>query len=220
MATHSQSANTARFFIALKPREERTLTASQIINRLRPQFARVEGANMFLQPTQDITVGGRAARGSFQYTLQDANIPELVEWSQKLLDKMRTLPQLADASTDLLAIAPRLRVTINRDQASRFGITPQMIDEGSVRSPNTSPSSIPTGSSSKSPAGHLRFARTHLREIAADRLSAAAVGARHRRYHQGRPAFGVAPGPVPGGYAVVQPASRHWRCGPVKWSCR
>ena len=126
---NAQSANTARFFIALKPREERTLTASQIINRLRPQFARVEGANMFLQPTQDITVGGRAARGSFQYTLQDANIPELVEWSEKLLDKMRTLPQLADASTDLLAIAPRLRVTINRDQASRFGITPQMIDD-------------------------------------------------------------------------------------------
>ena len=84
---------------------------------------------MFLQATQDITVGGRVARGSFQYTLQDANIPELVEWSEKLLDKMRTLPQLADASTDLLAIAPRLRVTINRDQASRFGITPQMIDD-------------------------------------------------------------------------------------------
>ena len=76
---NAQSANTARFFIALKPREERTLTASQIINRLRPQFARVEGANMFLQATQDITVGGRAARGSFQYTLQDANIPELVD---------------------------------------------------------------------------------------------------------------------------------------------
>jgi hydrophobe/amphiphile efflux-1 (HAE1) family protein len=126
---NAQSANTARFFIALKPWEERTLTASQIINRLRPQFARVEGANMFLQATQDITVGGRAARGSFQYTLQDANIPELVEWSEKMLAKMRTLPQLADASTDLLAIAPRLRVTINRDQASRFGITPQTIDD-------------------------------------------------------------------------------------------
>jgi hydrophobe/amphiphile efflux-1 (HAE1) family protein len=126
---NAQSANTARFFIALKPWEERTLTASQIIDRLRPQFARIEGANMFLQATQDITVGGRAARGSFQYTLQDANIPELVEWSEKMLAKMRTLPQLAEASTDLLAIAPRLRVTINRDQASRFGITPQTIDD-------------------------------------------------------------------------------------------
>jgi multidrug efflux pump subunit AcrB len=72
---NAQSANTARFFIALKPREERTLTASQIINRLRPQFAGIEGANMFLQATQDITVGGRAARGSFQYTLQDVPLP-------------------------------------------------------------------------------------------------------------------------------------------------
>ncbi len=126
---NAQTANTARFFIALKPREERTLTASQIIDRLRPQFARVEGANMLQQATQDITVGGRAARGSSQYTLQDTNIPELVEWSRKMLDKMRTLPVLADASTDLLAIAPHLRVTINRDQASRFGITPQMIDD-------------------------------------------------------------------------------------------
>jgi hydrophobe/amphiphile efflux-1 (HAE1) family protein len=126
---NAQTANTARFFIALKPREERTLTASQIIDRLRPQFARVEGANMFVQATQDITVGGRAARGSFQYTLQDANIPELIEWSQKLLDKMHTLPQLADASTDLLAVAPRLKMTINRDQAARFGITPQLIDD-------------------------------------------------------------------------------------------
>jgi HAE1 family hydrophobic/amphiphilic exporter-1 len=76
---NAQTANTARFFIALKPREERAHTAREIVDRLRPQFARIEGATMFLQATQDITVGGRAARGSFQYTLQDSNIPELVE---------------------------------------------------------------------------------------------------------------------------------------------
>jgi HAE1 family hydrophobic/amphiphilic exporter-1 len=126
---NAQTANTARFFIALKPRDQRKLTATQIINRLRPQIAKVEGANLFLQATQDITVGGRSARASFQYTLQDPDIPELVEWSQKLLQKLRTLPQLADVSTDLLADAPRLKVTINRDQAARFGITPQAIDD-------------------------------------------------------------------------------------------
>jgi multidrug efflux pump subunit AcrB len=82
-----------------------------------------------MQPVQDITVGGRIGRGTFQYTLQDANISELTEWSQKMLDKMRTLPQIADASTDLLANAPQLKVTINRDQAGRFGISPQMIDD-------------------------------------------------------------------------------------------
>src|SRR5204863_3286022 len=68
-------------------------------------------------------------RAAFQYTLQDPNIAELVEWTQKLLDKMRTLPELVDVSSDLLASAPQLKLTINRDQASRFGISPQMIDD-------------------------------------------------------------------------------------------
>ena len=88
---NAQTANTARFVIALKPREQRTLSATQIIDRLRPQLAKVKGANLFLQATQDITVGGRSARASFQYTLQDPDIPELIAWSQKLLDKLQTL---------------------------------------------------------------------------------------------------------------------------------
>src|SRR5581483_8204707 len=66
--------NTGRFFIGLKPRSERSSTATQVINRLRPQLAKVGGVNVFLQPTQDITVGGRISRGQFQYTLQDANL--------------------------------------------------------------------------------------------------------------------------------------------------
>jgi HAE1 family hydrophobic/amphiphilic exporter-1 len=125
----ANSANTGRYFIVLKPRDDRRLNSSQIIDRLRPQLAKVEGANLFLQPTQDINVGARIARGSFQYTLQDTNITELNEWSQKLLEKLRTLPQLADVTSDLAANAPKLQVTINRDQASRFGISPQAIDD-------------------------------------------------------------------------------------------
>jgi len=126
---NAQTANTARFVIALKPREQRKLSATQIIDRLRPQLAKVKGANLFLQATQDITVGGRSARASFQYTLQDPDIPELIAWSQKLLDKLQTLGEIADVSTDLLANAPHIKVTINRDQAGRFGITPQAIDD-------------------------------------------------------------------------------------------
>ncbi|MGA8614006.1 MAG: efflux RND transporter permease subunit, partial [Xanthobacteraceae bacterium] len=124
----AQTANTGRYFLALKPRDDRKLNSSQIIDRLRPQLAKVEGANLFLQPAQDINVGARIARGSFQYTLQDTNIEELNEWSQRLLEKLRTLPQLADVTSDLLANAPKLQITINRDQASRFGISPQAID--------------------------------------------------------------------------------------------
>jgi hydrophobe/amphiphile efflux-1 (HAE1) family protein len=122
-------ANTGGFTIVLKPRDQRTSTARQVIDRLRPQFAQVPGANVFLTPTQDINVGARIGRGSYQYTLQDANIDELVEWSQKMLAKMQTLPQLADATSDLLANAPQLKITINRDQAARFGVSPQLIDD-------------------------------------------------------------------------------------------
>jgi multidrug efflux pump subunit AcrB len=122
-------ANTGGFTIVLKPRDQRTSTARQVIDRLRPQFAEVPGANVFFTPTQDINVGARIGRGAYQYTLQDANIDELVEWSQKMLAKMRTLPQLADATSDLLANAPQLKITINRDQAARFGISPQLIDD-------------------------------------------------------------------------------------------
>jgi HAE1 family hydrophobic/amphiphilic exporter-1 len=122
-------ANTGGFTIVLKPRDQRTATARQIIDRLRPQFAKVPGANVFLTPTQDLNVGARPGRGSYQYTLQDPNIGELIDWSQKMLARMRTLPQLADVTSDLLANAPQLRLAINRDQASRFGISPQLIDD-------------------------------------------------------------------------------------------
>ncbi len=117
-------ANTGGFTIVLKPRAQRTATARQIIDRLRPKFAQVPGANVFLTPTQDINVGARIGRGSYQYTLQDPDIDELIAWSQTMLQKLRTLPQLADATSDLLANAPQLKITINRDQAA-----PQLIDD-------------------------------------------------------------------------------------------
>ena len=125
----ANTANTARGYVTLKPREQRTATASQIMDRLRPQLAKIGGANLILQPVQDITVGGRPARGSFQYTLQDSDIAELNEWSVKMLAKLRTVPLLADVTSDLLANAPQLTLTVNRDQASRFGISPQTIDD-------------------------------------------------------------------------------------------
>src|SRR5262249_22618850 len=99
------------------------------INRLRPQLAKVEGANLFLQPSQDITVGGRISRGQFQYTLQDANLEELNTWAPRMLAKLKTLPELADVSTDQQSNAPQLTIAINRDAAARFGIQPQVIDD-------------------------------------------------------------------------------------------
>jgi hydrophobe/amphiphile efflux-1 (HAE1) family protein len=121
--------NTGRFFIGLKSRDERKSTALEVIRRLRPQIAKVVGVNLFLQPSQDITVGGRISRGQYQYTLQDANIDELNTWAPRMLERLKSLSQLVDVSSDQQDNAPQLRVTINRDAAARFGIQPQAIDD-------------------------------------------------------------------------------------------
>ena len=122
------TSNTGRFFIGLKPHDQRNASAVQIVDRLRPQLAKVEGVVLYLQPAQDITVGGRIARGLYQYTLKDANIDELNIWAQRLLGKLKILPELADVSSDQQNNAPQVMVTINREAAARFGIQPELVD--------------------------------------------------------------------------------------------
>src|SRR5204863_8131186 len=87
----TSTINNGRFFITLKPKSERDASAGQVIARLRPQLEKVEGARLFLQAAQDVNIGGRIARTQFQYTLQDANLPELNEWSPKVLEKLKSL---------------------------------------------------------------------------------------------------------------------------------
>ena len=127
--SYGNTQNTGRFIIGLKPRDQRTATASQIVDRLRPQLAKVPGVKLFLQPAQDITVGGRIARGQFQYVLEDPDQHELNVWTPRLIERLKKLPQLADVATDAQNEAPMLTVTINRDAAARFGIQPQLIDD-------------------------------------------------------------------------------------------
>jgi len=126
--SYGNTQNTGRFVIGLKLRDDRNASASQIIDRLRPKLAQVPGARLFLQPAQDITVGGRIARGQFQYVLQDPDLHELSTWAPQLMAKLKTLPQLADVASDAQNAAPQLTITINRDAAARFGILPQVID--------------------------------------------------------------------------------------------
>ncbi|MGM4918591.1 multidrug efflux RND transporter permease subunit [Tardiphaga sp. 813_E8_N1_3] len=121
--------NTGRMFITLKPRDERSASAQQIITRLRPKLEKVQGARLFMQAAQDIRLGGRATRTQFEYTLQDANLTELNEWAPKILAKMQTLPGLRDVATDQQTKGTTLTLTIDRDNASRFGIQPQLIDD-------------------------------------------------------------------------------------------
>ncbi|MBB3397984.1 efflux RND transporter permease subunit [Rhizobium sp. BK060] len=122
------TVNTGRMFITLKPRDERDASASEIINRLRTKLAQMQGAQLFLQPAQDINVGGRSSATQFQYTLQDGDADELDDWSNRLLAKFKTLPELTDVATDQQNGGATVTLAIDRDQASRFGISPQTID--------------------------------------------------------------------------------------------
>ena len=121
--------NNGRMFVTLKPREERDVDAFQVIARLRPKLAQVQGAKLYLQAAQDVTVGARAARTQFQYTIQDANLDELNVWAPKILDKLKSLPELRDVASDQQVAGTTLQLTIDRDMASRFGIQPQLIDD-------------------------------------------------------------------------------------------
>jgi HAE1 family hydrophobic/amphiphilic exporter-1 len=121
--------NSGRMYITLKPHDERDAGAQQIIARLRPKLAKVEGARLYLQASQDVRLGGRATRTQFEFTLQDANLAELNEWAPRILAKMQTLPELRDVATDQQTEGTTLQLTIDRDTAARYGIQPQLIDD-------------------------------------------------------------------------------------------
>jgi hydrophobic/amphiphilic exporter-1 (mainly G- bacteria), HAE1 family len=122
-------ANTGRLYITLKPRDDRDVNADQVIARLRPQLDKVEGARLFLQSAQDVRVGGRSSRTQYQYTLQGPDIAQLNEWAPKVLEKLRTLPMLRDVNSDQQSQGTTLTLTIDRDQASRYGLSAQTIDD-------------------------------------------------------------------------------------------
>jgi HAE1 family hydrophobic/amphiphilic exporter-1 len=121
--------NNGRMYVTLKPRDERDASAQEIIARLRPKFDKVEGARQFLQAAQDVRLGGRATRTQFEYTLQDANLEELNAWAPKVLERMQKLPELRDVATDQQTRGTTVTLTIDRDAASRYGISPQLIDD-------------------------------------------------------------------------------------------
>jgi multidrug efflux pump len=133
--------NQGRFFMMLKPLEERGgctkkhfwepckyVTADDVINRLRGKLAVVPGATLIMQSAQDLTIGGRFGNAQYQYTLQSANLDELNAWAPRLLQKLRTLPELRDQNSDQQDKGLQAKLIIDRDTASRLGITPQALD--------------------------------------------------------------------------------------------
>jgi multidrug efflux pump subunit AcrB len=121
--------NNGRMFVNLKPRNQRDASASQIIDRLRPKLAAVQGIALFMQASQDINVGGRASRTQYQFTLQDSDLDELDHWAPILLRTLQGIPLLRDVATDQQIAGPTLRLEINRDTAARLGVATQAIDD-------------------------------------------------------------------------------------------
>jgi multidrug efflux pump len=121
--------NNARMLINLKPREQRDLTASEIIRRLQPKLAGIPGLSVYMQPVQDITVDDRVSRTQFQYTLEDPNADELNTWAPRLLAKFQQLPEVRDVASDQQELGLRAQLVYDRETASRLGITPAFIDQ-------------------------------------------------------------------------------------------
>jgi hydrophobe/amphiphile efflux-1 (HAE1) family protein len=127
-ATGTTTLNDGRLFIALKPQAERTASADQVINRLRPQLAKLQGVTLYMQAAQDITIGARVSRTQYQYTLVDADAGELNHWAPLFLDKLKGVAGVTDVASDQANAGPLLDIAVNRDAASRYGILPMTID--------------------------------------------------------------------------------------------
>jgi multidrug efflux pump len=121
--------NSGRIQINLKPLEERKINASDVIRRLQPELDKVDGITLYMQPVQDLTVEDRVSRTQFQYTLEDPDPNELNRWTQRFVDKLKQLPELRDVATDQQTSGLAASLVIDRQTASRLGISPQMIDQ-------------------------------------------------------------------------------------------
>jgi hydrophobe/amphiphile efflux-1 (HAE1) family protein len=128
-SAYNPTENTARVFIQLVPHNQRSETSGQIIRRLRPKVAAVEGVKFFMQSGQDISIGGRLSRTLYQYTLTDTDIEELNHWAPIIEREMRKMHELEDVASDQQIASPHIAIEIDRDAASRMGISPSLIDE-------------------------------------------------------------------------------------------
>ncbi len=121
--------NTGTLFMVLKPRSERTLSADEVIQQLRPKLAQVPGIRVFLQNPPAISVGGRISKSQYQYTLQGSDVEELYRIAPQLAAKIQTLPGFLDVTTDLQLRNPQVNIEINRDKASSLGISAEQIED-------------------------------------------------------------------------------------------
>ncbi|HVN04416.1 MAG TPA: multidrug efflux RND transporter permease subunit [Bryobacteraceae bacterium] len=122
------TSNTGRMFVNLKPLEERKVNVDQVIARLRPKLGRIPGATLYLQASQDLRVGGRMSNALYQYTMRGDNLADLTSYAPQMLRELRTVPIIADVSSDQQNRGLQAMVTYDRATAARFGISSQLID--------------------------------------------------------------------------------------------
>jgi multidrug efflux pump len=118
-----------RYNNALRPLEERSASATEIIARLQARIAEVPGVTLYLQPVQDLQIDARISRTQYQYTIEDADPDVLAEWAPRLLEAMRGLPELRDVASDQQAAGRQLHLAVDRDSAGRLGVTTQVLDD-------------------------------------------------------------------------------------------
>jgi HAE1 family hydrophobic/amphiphilic exporter-1 len=123
----NSTVNDGRAYIQLKPANQRE-PIDQVIARLRTNLAKIQGMTLYMQPAQDITIGGRLSKTQYQYTLDDADPGELSDWAALFLDRIKAIPGIIDVATDQLNAGPMLDITIKREVASSYGILPSTID--------------------------------------------------------------------------------------------
>jgi len=125
----NRTLNSGRMLITLKPLSERSESASDIIRRLQPKLAEVPGAMLYMQPVQDLTIDTSVSRTQFQYSISSHDIDEVITWTNKLLDQIKHHPALQDVTNDQQTQGLKTEIHVDRDTASRLGITMQMIDD-------------------------------------------------------------------------------------------
>jgi multidrug efflux pump len=126
---HTGSGNTGSINIALKPLNERKISAAAVIDRLRPKLNRLPVASAFLQAAQDLRIGGRSSNAMYQYTIQSDNVEDLAHWGPTLLEGMKKLPGFQDVSSDAQNSGLQEVISYDRPSAARLGITPQSLDK-------------------------------------------------------------------------------------------
>jgi len=125
----ASTLNQGRMFIALKPLAERKITADLIMQRMRPKLARVPGATLYLQANQDLRVGARNSAAMYQFTMRGDNLQDLMDYAPKMLRELKSIPIIVDVNTDQQVRGLQSFVTYDRPTASRFGISPQLLDD-------------------------------------------------------------------------------------------